>query len=277
MDCSPPSFSTPWDFPGKNTGVGCHCLLQGIFPTQGLNPNLLHWQADSLPLYYLGSPTATKEAMSNIQRSSHRAMSWFFSRNSASQREWHDVFKCIWWQGNTYNQEYPARLLLRFDREIKSSTDWIFKDSEKSSGSGRDKNILFSVGKKAWAGIQKCLNQRNEKGQRGGRTMWLNQLKAIRHTSGVHEGHESSSHFKNSYSDILLCIILRNKYLRKTWNHLFRDSMEPQAGGLHGWNASSAHLLKTERKSLTLSMVHHLPSHYHLNKQRDKQKNPTTA
>ena len=30
----------PWDFPGKNTGVGCHFLLQEIFPTQGLNPGL---------------------------------------------------------------------------------------------------------------------------------------------------------------------------------------------------------------------------------------------
>ena len=32
----------PWNSPGKNTGVGCHSLLQGIFPTQGLNPGLLH-------------------------------------------------------------------------------------------------------------------------------------------------------------------------------------------------------------------------------------------
>ena len=32
----------PWDFPGKNTGVGCHFLLQGIFPAQRLNPHLLH-------------------------------------------------------------------------------------------------------------------------------------------------------------------------------------------------------------------------------------------
>ena len=42
-----------WDSPGKNTGVGCHALLQGIFPSQGLNPRLLHllsWQAGSLPL-----------------------------------------------------------------------------------------------------------------------------------------------------------------------------------------------------------------------------------
>ena len=49
----------PWDSPGKNTGVGCHFLLQGIFSTQRLNPHLLgllHWEADSLPLSHLGSP-----------------------------------------------------------------------------------------------------------------------------------------------------------------------------------------------------------------------------
>ena len=42
----------PWDFPGKNTAVGCHFLLQGIFPTQGSNLchlHLLHWQVGSLP------------------------------------------------------------------------------------------------------------------------------------------------------------------------------------------------------------------------------------
>ena len=41
MDCSPPSSSVLGDSPGKNTGVGCHALLQGIFPIQGSNPNLL--------------------------------------------------------------------------------------------------------------------------------------------------------------------------------------------------------------------------------------------
>ena len=46
----------PWDFLGKNTGVGCHFLLQGIFLTQGLNSHLLHWQAESLPLCHLRSP-----------------------------------------------------------------------------------------------------------------------------------------------------------------------------------------------------------------------------
>ena len=40
----------PWDFPGKNTRVGCHFLSQGIFLNQGSNLCLLHWQVDSLPL-----------------------------------------------------------------------------------------------------------------------------------------------------------------------------------------------------------------------------------
>ena len=39
---SPTRLLCPWDFPSKNTGVGCHVLLQETFPTQGLNPGLLH-------------------------------------------------------------------------------------------------------------------------------------------------------------------------------------------------------------------------------------------
>ena len=56
MDYGPPGSFCPQDSPGKNTGVGCHFLLQGIFSTQGSNLHLLHWQADSLPLSHLGSP-----------------------------------------------------------------------------------------------------------------------------------------------------------------------------------------------------------------------------
>ena len=52
----PTKLLCPWDFPSKNTGLGCHFLLQGIFPTQGSNPCLLcllHWQMDSLTLLHL--------------------------------------------------------------------------------------------------------------------------------------------------------------------------------------------------------------------------------
>ena len=41
------------NFPGRDTEVGCHFLLQGIFLTQGSNLYLLHRQADSLPLSHL--------------------------------------------------------------------------------------------------------------------------------------------------------------------------------------------------------------------------------
>ena len=43
----------PWDSPGKNTGVACHALLQGIFPTQGSNPGLPHCRQI---LYHLSRP-----------------------------------------------------------------------------------------------------------------------------------------------------------------------------------------------------------------------------
>ena len=45
-----------WGYPGRNTGVDCHALLQGIFLSRGLNPRLLRWQVDSLPLSHEGSP-----------------------------------------------------------------------------------------------------------------------------------------------------------------------------------------------------------------------------
>ena len=45
-----------WDPPGKNTGVGCHALLQGIFPNQRLNPGLPHCRKILYCLSYLGSP-----------------------------------------------------------------------------------------------------------------------------------------------------------------------------------------------------------------------------
>ena len=41
MSIYDPMHCSPWDFPGRDTGVGCHFLLQGIFPTQGSNLHLL--------------------------------------------------------------------------------------------------------------------------------------------------------------------------------------------------------------------------------------------
>ena len=54
----PSRLLCPQDSPGKNTGVGCHDQLQGIFPTQGSNLSLMFpaWQPDSLPLAPPGKP-----------------------------------------------------------------------------------------------------------------------------------------------------------------------------------------------------------------------------
>ena len=56
MDCSLPGSSVHGDSPGKNTGVGCHALLQGIFPTQGSNPGLPHCRQILYQLSRKGSP-----------------------------------------------------------------------------------------------------------------------------------------------------------------------------------------------------------------------------
>ena len=62
----------PWDFPGKNTGVGCHFLLQGIFPTQGSSQSLLHWQADSLPLSHQGALHRVSTSIKQMEILSHK-------------------------------------------------------------------------------------------------------------------------------------------------------------------------------------------------------------
>ena len=58
----PTRLLCPWDFLGKDTGVGCHFILQGIFPTQGWNPGLLHCRQILYRLRYKGSPSILEGA-----------------------------------------------------------------------------------------------------------------------------------------------------------------------------------------------------------------------
>ena len=55
--CNPHGLYSPWNSPGQNTGVGSLSLLQGIFPTQGLNPGLPHCRQILYQLNHKGSPT----------------------------------------------------------------------------------------------------------------------------------------------------------------------------------------------------------------------------
>ena len=58
IDYSPPGSSVHGDSPDKNTGVGCHALLQEIFPNQGLNPGLPHCRQTLYHLSHRGSPVS---------------------------------------------------------------------------------------------------------------------------------------------------------------------------------------------------------------------------
>ena len=64
----PPGSAVHGNFQARILELGCHFLLQGIFPTQGSNPpllQLLHWQVDSLPLGHLGSVSHIRVLSSN--------------------------------------------------------------------------------------------------------------------------------------------------------------------------------------------------------------------
>ena len=63
----PTRLLRPWNFPGKSTGVGCHFLLQGIFPTQGLNPGLPHCrQTFFIQPYFIQFPLKTRKLQLRI-------------------------------------------------------------------------------------------------------------------------------------------------------------------------------------------------------------------
>ena len=64
--CNPPESSVHGDSPRKNTGVGCHGLLQGIFPTQVSNPGLLHFRRILYQLSYQGSPNSELKLKSEV-------------------------------------------------------------------------------------------------------------------------------------------------------------------------------------------------------------------
>ena len=83
----PARLLCPWNSPGKNTRVGYHSLVQEIFPTQGSNLHLLHllpWQADSLPLSHLGSPS-TSNCFFSRSLNSKAAIDLFSKRHLISQ------------------------------------------------------------------------------------------------------------------------------------------------------------------------------------------------
>ena len=84
--------ASPWDSPSKNPGVGCHFLLQGIFPTQGLNPGLLHCRQTLYHLSHQGR-LDTVEERNNKAKGSFIAPYLLISLciDGTGRRQWHST------------------------------------------------------------------------------------------------------------------------------------------------------------------------------------------
>ena len=107
----PHGLYSPWNSPGQNTGVGSCSLLQGIFPTQELNPGLLHCRQIPHQLSHQGSP---------------RILEWVaypFSRASSWPRNWTRV-SCI--AERTRDQIANIRWIMEKAREFQKNISFCF-------------------------------------------------------------------------------------------------------------------------------------------------------
>ena len=100
MDCSLPGFFCPWDFPGKNAGVDCHFLLQGIFLTQESNPGVPHCRQT---LYHL----------------SHHGVEVYYKDSCLLTKSW-PTLATLW------TVDYQAPLSMGFPRQEYWSTSHFF-------------------------------------------------------------------------------------------------------------------------------------------------------
>ena len=100
MDYIPPSSSVHGDSPGKNTGVGCHALHQGIFPTQGLNPDLPYCRQIPYHLSHQRSP----RILEWVAYPFSRGTSW--SRNQTGVSYIADGFFASWTEYYTLEIKY---------------------------------------------------------------------------------------------------------------------------------------------------------------------------
>ena len=99
----------------QNTEVGCHFLFQGIFLTQGLNPRLFHWQADSLPLSHVRSPIL------KYVTCKFKCQTWEFLW---VQKLFQDTF-CFYFQGDSGARSFICTLGTTTMNEIILSSFWI--------------------------------------------------------------------------------------------------------------------------------------------------------
>ena len=114
----PHGLYSPWSFLGQNTGVGSLSLLQGMFPTQGSNPGLLHCRW----ILYQLSP-----------KRSPRILEWAaypFPSGSSRPRNQMGLLHCRWILYQLHYQESPSQLKCHLLWGVSSLTPW--PDSPKS-------------------------------------------------------------------------------------------------------------------------------------------------
>ena len=102
MDCSLPGCSVHGDSPGKNTGMRCHALLQGIFSTQGLNPGLLHCRQILYHLRHQGSPRILQWIAYPFSRGRSPGSNWSF-------RHCRQILCQLSYQGSPYVTIYLSK------------------------------------------------------------------------------------------------------------------------------------------------------------------------
>ena len=106
MDSSPPVSCVHGDSTGKNTRVGCHTLLQGIFPTQGIEPTSL--MSPALAGVFLivnkllpGKPTIRQEPNLVLIRKDSKGNRWRWFHSLGAPRRW-DLYIIQLWTTHTY-------------------------------------------------------------------------------------------------------------------------------------------------------------------------------
>ena len=116
MNCRPPGSSIHGDSPGKNTGVGCHALLQRIFPNQRSNPGLPHYKQILYRLSHQEPKNTGVGSLSLLQR--------IFLTQESNQ----SLLHCRWilyqlsYQGSPY-----IDIKVAFKRELKIYKDLLYR------------------------------------------------------------------------------------------------------------------------------------------------------
>ena len=136
---------SPWNSPGKNTGVGCYALLQGIFLIQGSNSLLIylqHQQAGSLPQHHLGSPKLFCRYLQNDYK--------IYKERQSTQKSQHNTVKQSWKTPlPSFKTQYKAvtvkRICYLFSKWFWESWTAIYKSASQNTSSHIDKNKLKMV------------------------------------------------------------------------------------------------------------------------------------